>query len=308
MVYYIQKYKMIQEGTMKRLFLGIGVLALLLCACETKLPVQTTDTQPIETTAVSETTVAPETTAAPETTTAPETTVVPETTAAPETTVPVTTKAPETTAESIIIEPVAYAYAVPILKYENDDYIVTEYRNSDSSVIYWTVVTKSISHPQEFRYDCDKSAGPIPSVTTLVAEEDINFDGRTDLCLFMGYFGVQGTRRYRGYLQNEEGTYTLCEEFENIANPVLDAENKVILSGSRENAAQHWYGKYAFDGETVKCIDKLIYTVGDGIVEMDGVVYSVAAGSADHARFLGDGGEWDLDNNAKWGQNVLGKR
>lgn len=220
-----------------------------------------------------------------------------------------TTTAPETTAVPVttIADPSALAMAVPIDTYESDTYTVTEYRNSDDSVIYWTVVTKSILHPQEFRYDRDENAGPIPSVTTLVAEADINFDGRTDLCLLKGYFGAQGVRLYIGYLQNADGTYTLCEGFENIADPALDAENKVILSTSRENAAQHRYGKYAFAGNAVKCTDALIYTVGDETVEMDGVVYSIASDSPDRDRFLGEGGAWELEG-AKWCSGLVAVR
>ena len=264
---------------MKRITVWICAFALLLCACETKVPVQTTD-------------IAPEITAEL-TTKTPETTAV-TTTKASEITEATTSKVPEMNSEENIAEFVFDACAVPVEKYENKTYVVTEYRNRDDSEIYWTVVTINTAYPQEFRYDLDEAAGPIPSVTTLAVEADINFDGRMDLCIFMGYFGVQGVRRYMGYLQNEDRTYTLCKGFEEILNPVLDTENKVILASARENAAQHWYGKYAFDGETVACIDELVYTAGDGTVEWEGSTYSVAPGTPEYERFIGADGEWNL--------------
>ena len=216
-----------------------------------------------------------------------------------------TAKAPETTSKESIAEFIFNTCAVPVEKYENETYVVTEYRNSDDSEIYWTVVTINTAHPQEFRYDLDEAAGPIPSVTTLAVEADINFDGRDDLCIFMGYFGAQGVRRYMGYLQNEDGTYSLCKGFEEIPNPVLDTENKVTLASERENASKHWYGKYAFDGETVTCIDELVYTAGDETAEWEGSTYSVAPGTSEYERFIGADGEWDLLSK-KWKDNVIG--
>lgn len=80
---------------------------------------------------------------------------------------------------------------------------------------------------------------------------DANFDGLPDLLLCMGIFGNQGLSTYVCLLQTEEG-FVEEESFEEIANPAVDAENKVILSQWRNNAVSHSWAEYVYqDGDFV---------------------------------------------------------
>lgn len=80
---------------------------------------------------------------------------------------------------------------------------------------------------------------------------DANFDGMPDLLLCMGIFGNQGLSTYVCLLQTEEG-FVEEESFEEIANPAVDAENKVILSQWRNNAVSHSWAEYVYqDGDFI---------------------------------------------------------
>lgn len=80
---------------------------------------------------------------------------------------------------------------------------------------------------------------------------DVNFDGVPDLLLCTGYHGNQGLVRYQCLLQTEKG-FVEEESFEEIANPAVDAENKLILSQWRNNVVSHSWAEYAYqDGRFV---------------------------------------------------------
>ncbi|MCM1257264.1 MAG: hypothetical protein NC307_05380 [Roseburia sp.] len=80
---------------------------------------------------------------------------------------------------------------------------------------------------------------------------DVNFDGGPDLLLCTGGHGNQGLIRYQCLLQTEEG-FAEEESFEEIANPAVDIENKVILSQWRNNAVSHSWAEYVYqDGNFV---------------------------------------------------------
>ena len=266
MLHCIQKTEIL-EGAMKRGIVWISALALLFCACETQVPVQTTD-------------IAPETTAQT-TTNAPETTVV-------------------TTEPPVLDEEDSFSLYE---RYEHAKYTASEYRNQDHSKAYWTVVTKG-GTPQEFCYSSHMHAG-IPSVDTLVVLADVNFDGLTDLCINQGHPGNSPTKVFSAYLANTDGTYTLCKNFDEISSPALDPEQRIILSTSRDGASIYWYTKYVIDGDTVKELGTLERCYDTETVRMDGTLYSIAQVSPDRDRFLSADGEWNLDNEKWW--NLLGR-
>lgn len=78
---------------------------------------------------------------------------------------------------------------------------------------------------------------------------DVDFDGRPDLLVWLGHFGAQGLVRYECYLQREGG-FEHCESFQEIPNPSIDTENRMILSQIRNSAASHSWGKYEYRDET----------------------------------------------------------
>lgn len=179
-------------------------------------------------------------------------------------------------------------------------YTVSEYSNLDGEIVFYTV---RLSNGQIFRYDKDDSADAT-SVDDMVFFEDVNFDGVEDVCIKLGNFGAQGAVICRCYLGNADGMYTLCKSFEEISNPAVDEENKQILGTSRKNAAQHWYFKYTFNGESFVRSAELLFTVADDIVETNGTTYSIADGSPDRSRFIGSESEWDLLNGEKWSRII----
>ncbi|MBQ4556037.1 MAG: copper amine oxidase N-terminal domain-containing protein [Clostridia bacterium] len=179
-------------------------------------------------------------------------------------------------------------------------YTVSEYSTLGGEIAYYTV---RLSNGQIFRYDKDARTDA-PAVNDMVFFADVNFDGINDLCIKLGNFGAQGAVTCRCYLGNSNGRYTLCESFELISNPAVDEVNKQILGTSRENAAQHWYFKYTFNGESFVKNASLLLTVADDTVELDGATYSIADGSPDRSRFIGDESEWDLINGEKWSRII----
>lgn len=72
---------------------------------------------------------------------------------------------------------------------------------------------------------------------------DVNFDNLPDLLICTGHHGNQGLLTYYCFLQTENG-FTESLSFTDIANPAVDAENKLILSQWRNSAASHSWAEY----------------------------------------------------------------
>lgn len=137
-------------------------------------------------------------------------------------------------------------------------YVIYELENSIGYTeynreIYWTVIV--LRDKQAFtvlRQDLDEYFGLIPTASDLVLETDVDFDGKNDILLWLGHFGNQGLIRYACYLSRDEGVVA-CPSFSDIANPAVDAENRVILSSWKNWAVSHSYAMYYFiDGEYVE--------------------------------------------------------
>ena len=163
-------------------------------------------------------------------------------------------------------------------------YVSTE----DERVLYYIV---DHTDWQRIRYDKIDGAHP-PMAKDLITFADVNFDGEEDICLKLGNFGAQGAVNVRAYLRTDYNNYILCESFEEIPNPVIDAENKQILGTNRESAAEYSYRKFEFkDGEFVKVAD-ILYNADTETVEMDGEVFP-------SAEFETDDGLWNIPY-TKW--------
>lgn len=122
-------------------------------------------------------------------------------------------------------------------------YAVTEWRGSGTPVLYWTIdVIKNNKTMQTFKYQWEdgSNTGGYPDISDLVVEKDANFDGYSDLLIFMGHFGAQGFEQYQCYLWNKSSQkYTYFKDFENIPNPKLDSRKKRILGTVEDNAFTH---------------------------------------------------------------------
>ena len=166
--------------------------------------------------------------------------------------------------------------------------VVRTYANADGEVLYYII---DLLDGQRIRYDKVEGAHP-PMAKDIATFADVNFDGIDDFCLKLGNFGAQGLVLVRAYLREENGKYTLCESFEKISNPAVDAESKQIFSTNRESASECWYRKYEFkDGEFVKTAE-LLYNAADETVKIGEKVLS-------SAEFTQAGSAWDILN-AKW--------
>ena len=119
--------------------------------------------------------------------------------------------------------------------------------------IYWIIIV--LKNDEVFtvlRQDLDEDAGPIPTSSDLVLETDVDFDGASDVLLWLGHFGNQGLISYACYL-SRGNEFVKCPSFSEIANPAVDEENGVILSSWRNWAASHSYAMYYFiDGEYIE--------------------------------------------------------
>ncbi|MBQ6893104.1 MAG: hypothetical protein IJN48_02770 [Clostridia bacterium] len=173
-------------------------------------------------------------------------------------------------------------------KYDGDGYIACEFSDEAREHIYFVV---DLDNGQTIRLDRDENVSLIPSVHDMVQLADINFDGTNDLCISIGGFGAQGALSYKAYI-NIDGKYELCEGFDEIPNPALDADNKLILGTSRQNAAQHAYSKYKIDNGKVIELETVIYNVADDTVEKDGTTYPAS-----------DFAEWDFIGE-KWNNSL----
>ena len=170
--------------------------------------------------------------------------------------------------------------------------VVRAYANADGEVLYYII---DLLDGQRIRYDMIEGAQSA-AAKDIAAFADVNFDGMDDFCLKLGNFGAQGLVLVRAYLREENGKYTLCESFEKISNPAVDAESKQIFSTNRESASECWYRKYEFkDGEFVKTAE-LLYNAADETVKIgENVLSSAEFTQADSA--------WDLLNK-KWSDIV----
>ena len=175
-------------------------------------------------------------------------------------------------------------------RYEGEGYIACKFSDEAGENIYFAI---HLDNGQSIRVECDESVSIMPTISEMVKFADFNFDGTDDLCISLGGFGTEGAARFKGYL-NINGKYELCEGFDEILNPVIDNENKLVLSSSRVNAAQHAYSKYKIENGKVLELESLIYNVADGTVQHGSLV-------APASEFM----DWEFDS-VKW-SNILGK-
>ena len=150
-------------------------------------------------------------------------------------------------------------------------YVVYELEDKDSEYspeIYWVVVVLkdkkvlSVLRQELLVYEELNRA----TISNLVLEKDVNFDGKNDILLWLGHFGNQGLIRYACYL-NIDDEFVECPSFSEIANPAVDEANQVVLSSWRNWAASHsWAMYYLIDGEyteTERLTEEPIFTEDD---------------------------------------------
>lgn len=75
---------------------------------------------------------------------------------------------------------------------------------------------------------------------------DVNFDGREDVVIRLGYAGAQGASVHTVYLGSDDG-FILNKSFEDIANYKLDSEKQLIYGSYRSNAGTRASQSYKYD-------------------------------------------------------------
>lgn len=137
-----------------------------------------------------------------------------------------------------------YSYDVYNLREDNE----TEYRINQ----YWEVVVMRDENViTTLSVENAEYGGAMPSLSGMVIEADVNFDGKNDILICLGHFGAQMAVAYKCFLSGD-GNFVYCPSFEYIPNPSLDSVNKVVRSQYRNWAASHSWSIYRFlDGEFV---------------------------------------------------------
>ena len=152
-----------------------------------------------------------------------------------------------------------------IIETDLHTYKATMYRNTETErIIRWEVeVYNGDELFQTIYYDHDENVGCIPDLYKLIWEEDVNFDGTKDILVWQGHYGTHGDLAYRCYLANGYGgLYQFCPEFQEIPNPKVDKEQKLICGWNRSGGT---YDDtfYRYDGNTFVLTRRDMYVWDD---------------------------------------------
>ena len=127
--------------------------------------------------------------------------------------------------------------------YETEEYLIEKSESIEKDITSFSIIkTNAI-----FLYTTVSHTG-IPECDSLVHIKDINFDNKDDVCISTGNRGDATEVFYLAYLSNGDGTYTFCNGFENVANPVVDEKNKCILSQTFDGMTTY---KYVYEGNAI---------------------------------------------------------
>lgn len=152
-----------------------------------------------------------------------------------------------------------------IIETDLHTYKATMYRNAETErIIRWEVeIYNGDELFQTIYYDHDENVGCIPDLYKLIWEEDVNFDGTKDILVWQGHYGTHGDLAYRCYLANGYGgLYEFCPEFQEIPNPKVDKEQKLICGWNRSGGT---YDDtfYRYDGNTFVLTRRDMYVWDD---------------------------------------------
>ena len=76
--------------------------------------------------------------------------------------------------------------------------------------------------------------------------EDVTFDNQDDLLIFLGKAGNCGVDNYAAYIY-ENGQYVYNNSFEEIPEPKVDLDNKIITGWVRDSAVAYYDFTYRYD-------------------------------------------------------------
>ena len=187
---------------------------------------------------------------------------VSETTAAETKTETVVETAAETAPETTAAETTAEGAQEIVRTYR---YLVTpgEKRTDEGGVLEWTVeVAGNKGMKETLTASIDETSIYFPPADGVVQETDVNFDGHPDVLLFRGGLGAQSIDFYDCWIA-EGSRLVRCEGFEEIPNPYVDTENRVIYGHVRDGAAAYYDLKYRVEGTKVVQTEETRYVYSE---------------------------------------------
>lgn len=96
------------------------------------------------------------------------------------------------------------------------------------------------------------------SADEMFYEDDVNFDGLSDLLIYRGTIGAQGVE-YRDCYINAGDRFVRCEGFEKIPNPVPYAESHTLYGHIRDGAARYYEMTYEIVDFRAELTDETLF-------------------------------------------------
>ncbi len=125
------------------------------------------------------------------------------------------------------------------------EYHVYEMENEKLEYYFEIVVLENGEELQVIRQEQQEYASLKPSITSLISEVDIDFDGNNDILIHRGNFGTQGAAMYTCYRKEGE-QFVEDPAFSEIANPLISRERQLIQGSSRSSMAVYVHDMYEF--------------------------------------------------------------
>ena len=122
---------------------------------------------------------------------------------------------------------------------------------SDVGTAYeWNIdVTDTEGRSQTIHHTIDANSNYASDAYDILFEDDVNFDGATDIVLYKGTFGPQSVTYYTCYLA-ENGRFVHCDGFDEIPDPYPDAENGLIYGHVQDGAEAYYELSYRVQSRT----------------------------------------------------------
>ena len=138
-----------------------------------------------------------------------------------------------------------------------------EKKTDEGDVMEWKVeVTGGEGIKETLTASIDETSIYYPSADGVIMETDVNFDGHTDVLLFRGVLGAQGIDFYDCWI-SDGSRLVRCEGFEEIPNPYVNTESKLIYGHIRDGAAAYYDLLYRVEGTKVVQMEETRYVYSE---------------------------------------------
>ena len=84
--------------------------------------------------------------------------------------------------------------------------------------------------------------------------EDVTFDGKDDIVIFLGHHGTRGVMYSCAYIYTDTG-FVYCRSFEEIPNYDIDTENMLITGRITSSAASYSAMQYSYDSSENRFVE-----------------------------------------------------